>query len=285
MTGGAAHTNSLPFTRSRLGSAWGHTVNNHNTAHCHLGATACPAYLSSHTEKLPIYSVVNICCSIRWAGSGCQTSMAQGLLLHKCFEHVTGYSQEDLPHYPQSNKQKCKTTFSGGGLCFGVGRRFCPGAEPSSLLAFTSSYAKHVLSSSNSSTVCCCGTFFLHFGLTVTFMFICSMQLWSIWRGRLPSPSSPRSLFFPHPVMTKISIHICMPQWLSFSQRKEFLGTREGKKTPLQLHRSGRGVKLDLLITALMVMKDMDRIIGWFTGNLILLTLVNVLYGMNLHKN
>lgn len=40
--------------------------------------------------------------------------------------------------------------------------------------------------------------------------------------------------FFSHPVMTKISIHICMPQWLSFSQRKEFLKTQMGvkKKNP-----------------------------------------------------
>lgn len=54
----------------------------------------------------------------------------------------------------------------GGGL-----QSFVTGAASPSLSpwAFTSSYAKRVLLSSN--------TFFLHFSLTVTFMFICSVQL------------------------------------------------------------------------------------------------------------
>lgn len=108
MTGGAAHTNSLPFTRSRLGSAWGHTVNNHNTAHCHLGATACPAYLSSHMQKLLICSFVNICCCIRWAVSGCQTFMAQGLLLRICSEHVTGAQSRRFTRLSPSYEQKSK---------------------------------------------------------------------------------------------------------------------------------------------------------------------------------
>lgn len=67
-------------------------------------------------------------------------------------------------------------------------------SHPLSPWAFTSSYAKHVLLSSNSSTVCCCDTFFLHFSLTETFMFICSVQLCSIWRDRFPF--FPPLLFF-----------------------------------------------------------------------------------------
>lgn len=76
--------------------------------------------------------------------------------------------------------------------------------------AFTSSYAKHVLLSSDSSAVCCHDTFFLHFSLTVTFMFICSVQLWGIWRGCLP-PLTSFLFFFSdkninadlHSIMTK----------------------------------------------------------------------------------
>ena len=104
---------------------------------------------------------------------------------------------------------------------------------PLSPWAFTSSYAKHVLLSSNSSTVCCRDTFFLHFGLTVTFMFICSVQLWGIWRGCFPVfPSSLTSFLFS--LLTKILMQICMPQWLSPWWTVGFLGTHRGK-TPRQL--------------------------------------------------
>lgn len=111
-----------------------------------------------------------------------------------------------------------------------MGRHFCPGAEPSPPLAFTSSYSKHVLSSSNSSTVCCCGTFFLHFSLTVTFMFICSVQLWSIWRGRLPSPPSPLSLFFSSCNDKNINSHLHATVTKLFTKKGIFKNTNGGKK-------------------------------------------------------
>lgn len=109
---------------------------------------------------------------------------------------------------------------------------------PLSPWAFTSSYAKHVLLSSNSSTVCCRDTFFLHFSLTVTFMFICSVQLWGIWRGCFPFfLSSLTSFLFS--LLTKILMQICMPQWLSPWWTVGFLGTHRGK-TPLQLYMARR---------------------------------------------
>lgn len=55
--------------------------------------------------------------------------------------------------------------------------------------------------------------FFISFSLTVTFMFICSVQLRGIWRGCFPlfffPPPLPLSLFS---LLTKILMQICMPQ-------------------------------------------------------------------------
>lgn len=210
MTGGAAHTNSLPFTRSQLGSARGHTVNNHNTPHCHLGATACPAYLSSRMPKLLIDFTAQYpapCTFVTVTEAMGRVQIApqetrraeESKYLHYLNMQDSGLVGSSLSYNAKgfdafiisTHKYKfiIPRTSHLYRLCFHtcVSKEAVLGGGDSHLLqvkhlplspwAFTSSYAKHVLLSSNSRTVCCRDTFFLHFSLTVTFMFICSVQL------------------------------------------------------------------------------------------------------------